>query len=293
MKKFIRFLLIIVLVISLTIVYARYGGIRGLITKEYKIETNIDNSFDGLKIVHFSDLHYLRITNKETTKNIIKEINILNPDIVVFTGDLIDKDYNPTNTDINDLKELLLSIKSKYGKYSVIGNNDNKIRETIEDIYTNSNFILLNNDYDIIYGNNNDKLFIGGLDTYSYDKSDIDKVMTYFTDNEDINYKIILVHEPDYIDIINSKYNDINIVLSGHSHNGQVNIPYVKKLFLPFGSRKYYKNHYKVSNTDLYISSGLGESRINFRIFNKPSINFYRINKIYYIHPHNLLLKQY
>ena len=280
MKKFIRFLLIIILVISLTIVYARYGGTRGLITKEYKIETNIDNSFDGLKIVHFSDLHYLRITNKETTKNIIKEINILNPDIVVFTGDLIDKDYSPTNTDINDLKELLLSIKSKYGKYSVIGNNDNKIRETIEDIYTNSNFILLNNDYDIIYGNNNDKLFIGGLDTYSYDKSDIDKVMTYFTDNEDINYKIILVHEPDYIDIINSKYNDINIVLSGHSHNGQVNIPYVKKLFLPFGSRKYYENYYKVSNTDLYISSGLGESRINFRIFNKPSINFYRINKI-------------
>lgn len=280
MKKFIKFLLIIILVISLTIVYARYGGTRGLITKEYKIETNIDNSFDGLKIVHFSDLHYLRITNKETTKNIIKEINILNPDIVVFTGDLIDKDYTPTNTDINDLKELLLSIKSKYGKYSVIGNNDNKIRETIEDIYTNSNFILLNNDYDIIYGNNNDKLFIGGLDTYSYDKSDIDKVMTYFTDNEDINYKIILVHEPDYIDIINSKYNDINLVLSGHSHNGQVNIPYVKKLFLPFGSRKYYENYYKVSNTDLYISSGLGESRINFRIFNKPSINFYRINKI-------------
>lgn len=277
MKKFIRFLLIIILVISLTIVYARYGGTRGLITKEYKIETNIDNSFDGLKIVHFSDLHYLRITNKEITKNIIKEINILNPDIVVFTGDLIDKDYNPTNTDINDLKELLLSIKSKYGKYSVIGNNDNKIRETIEDIYTNSNFILLNNDYDIIYGNNNDKLFIGGLDTYSYDKSDIDKVMTYFTDNEDINYKIILVHEPDYIDIINSKYNDINLVLSGHSHNGQVNIPYVKKLFLPFGSRKYYENYYKVSSTDLYISSGLGESRINFRIFNKPSINFYRI----------------
>lgn len=280
MKKFIKFLLIIILVISLTIVYARYGGTRGLITKEYKIEANIDNSFDGLKIVHFSDLHYLRITNKETTKNIIKEINILNPDIVVFTGDLIDKDYTPTNTDINDLKELLLSIKSKYGKYSVIGNNDNKIRETIEDIYTNSNFILLNNDYDIIYGNNNDKLFIGGLDTYSYDKSDIDKVMTYFTDNEDINYKIILVHEPDYIDIINSKYNDINLVLSGHSHNGQVNIPYVKKLFLPFGSRKYYENYYKVSNTDLYISSGLGESRINFRIFNKPSINFYRINKI-------------
>lgn len=280
MKKFIRFLLIIILLLSLLLLYARYSGTRGLITKEYKIEATIDNSFDGIKIVHFSDLHYLRITNKETTQNIIKEINLLNPDIVVFTGDLIDKDYNPSDKDINDLKELLGSIKSKYGKYSIMGNNDNKIRETIEDIYTNSNFILLNNDYDVIYGNNNDKLFIGGLDTYSYDKSDIDKVMTYFTDNEDINYKIILVHEPDYIDIINSKYNNINLVLSGHSHNGQVNIPYIKKIFLPFGSEKYYENYYKVNNTNLYISSGLGESRINFRLFNKPSINFYRINKI-------------
>ena len=45
-------------------------------------------------------------------------------------------------------------------------------------------------------------------------------------------------------------------------------------------SLKFYENYYKVSSTDLYISSGLGESRINFRIFNKPSINFYRINKI-------------
>ena len=96
----------------------------------------------------------------------------------------------------------------------------------------------------------------------------------------DINYKIILVHEPDYIDTITSKYNNINLVLAGHSHNGQINIPYIKKLLLPEGSKKYYNNYYKVNNTNLYISSGLGESKINFRLFNKPSINFYRINKI-------------
>ena len=95
MKKLIRFFLIIILILSLLIIYARYGG---LITKEYQIETTIDDSFDGLKIVHFSDLHYLRITNKETTQSIIEEINLLNPDIVVFTGDLIDKDYKPNDS---------------------------------------------------------------------------------------------------------------------------------------------------------------------------------------------------
>jgi len=115
--------------------------------------------------------------------------------------------------------------------------------------------------------------------TYSYDKSDIDKTMEYFTNNEDIGYKIILTHEPDYTDTILSKY-DINLILSGHSHNGQINIPYLKKLFLPYGSKKYYDNYYKINNTDLFISSGIGESRINMRLFNRPSINFYRINKI-------------
>ena len=104
--------------------------------------------------------------------------------------------------------------------------------------------------------------------------------MNYFTENEDINYKIILVHEPDYVDTITSKYNNTNLVLAGHSHNGQINIPYIKKLLLPEGSKKYYNNYYKVNNTNLYISSGIGESNINVRFFNKPSINFYRINKI-------------
>ena len=251
MKKLIRFLLIIILILSLLIIYARYGGTRGLITKEYQIETTIDDSFDGLKIVHFSDLHYLRITNKETTQSIIEEINLLNPDIVVFTGDLIDKDYKPNDKDISNLKELLTSIKSKYGKYSVLGEHDIKVEDTIKDIYISSNFTLLDNSYDVIYGNNNNKLFIGGLSN----NPDIDKVMNYFTENEDINYKIILVHEPDYIDTITSKYNNTNLVLAGHSHNGQINIPYIKKLLLPEGSKKYYNNYYKVNNTNLYISS--------------------------------------
>ena len=81
------------------------------------------------------------------------------------------------------------------------------------------------------------------------------------------------------INTIIKDYN-VDLVLSGHSHNGQINIPFIKKYFLPKGSRKYYDNYYKVQDTDLYISSGIGLSRLNLRMFNKPSINFYRINKI-------------
>lgn len=281
MKKIIRFLLILLLIILLLVIYARYEGTNGLITKEYKIETaDISNSFDGIKIVHFSDLHYKRIINKDRTKEIVDEINLINPDIVIFTGDLIDKDFDVSDEDIEDLTLLLNNINSKYGKYAIIGNHDYvRDDDILNDIYNNSSFVLLKNSYDIIYGDNNDKLFIGGVDTYSYDKADIDKTMEYFEDSEDIDYKIILVHEPDYIDTITSKYN-VNLVLAGHSHNGQINIPFIKEMFLPYGSNKYYENYYIVNDTPLYVSSGIGESRINFRLFNRPSINFYRINKI-------------
>ena len=275
MKKIVRFFLIIFLLITITIIYARYGGTSGLITKEYKIESSlIGEDFDGLKVVHFSDLHYLRVTNNDKLKEIVDEINLINPDIVFFTGDLIDKDFTLTDKDKEGL------IKAKYGKYAVLGNHDYvKNIEIFKDIYSNSNFNLLQNSYDIIYSSNNDKLFIGGVDNYSYNEADINKVMEYFNDNSDISYKIILVHEPDYIDNILTSYN-VNLVLAGHSHNGQINIPYIKNFFLPYGSRKYYENYYKVNDTDLYISSGIGESSVNFRLFNKPSINFYRINRL-------------
>ena len=281
MKKIVRFFLIIFLLITITIIYARYGGTSGLITKEYKIESSlIGEDFDGLKVVHFSDLHYLRVTNNDKLKEIVDEINLIKPDIVFFTGDLIDKDFTLTDKDKDDLINGLSSIKAKYGKYAVLGNHDYvKNIEIFKDIYSNSNFTLLQNSYDIIYSSNNDKLFIGGVDNYSYNEADINKVMEYFNDNSDIPYKIILVHEPDYIDNILTNYN-VNLVLAGHSHNGQINIPYIKNFFLPYGSRKYYENYYKVNDTDLYISSGIGESSVNFRLFNKPSINFYRINRL-------------
>ena len=281
MKKFIRFLFILLLIILLLLIYCRYEGTRGLITKEYKIETNsIPSSFDGLKVLHFSDLHYLRVVDDNMLKKVVEEINLINPDIVIFTGDLIDKDFNINDKQKQQLITLLKSINSKYGKYSIIGNHDYiKDKEEIETIYNESNFILLQNTYDIIYNSENEKIFLGGLDTYSYDKADIDKVMDYFENNDNIDYKIILVHEPDYIDTITSKY-DIDLVLAGHSHNGQINIPFVKNFILPYGSKKHYENYYNVDNTPLYISSGIGESRINLRFLNKPSINFYRINKI-------------
>ena len=280
MKKIIKFILIIFIICVLILVYGRYIGTMNFITKEYTLHhESIPKGFDGLKIVHFSDLHYNRAITLTKVKSIVKEINLINPDIVVFTGDLIDRDVTLKTEDYQALINVLSKINATYGKYAVLGNHDYEgDKDKIIELYNHSNFKYLDNDYDIIHDNMNEAIFIGGINTVSYNQDDIDKTMSYLKDNEDINYKVIIVHEPDITDKIVNNY-DVNLILAGHSHNGQIRLPFVGALYTPPLSKKYYDNHYKVKDTDLYISSGIGVSTINYRLFNPPSINFYRINK--------------
>ena len=279
MKKIIKWLVAIFLCLFSLIIYARYIGTSGFITKEYGINTkNIVDDFDGLKVVHFSDLHYGRAIKLDKVKKIIKEINFINPDIVVFTGDLIDRDSNLKKKDYDELASVLSDIKAKYGKYAVLGNHDYKKQDKVINLYNESNFKYLDNDGEIIYGENNERIFIGGVNTVSYHKDDIDKTMNIIKDTDDIGYKIILVHEPDITDKIIDNY-DVDLILAGHSHNGQIRLPFIGAIVKPKYAKKYYDNYYKIKDTDLYISSGIGVSNINFRLWNRPSINFYRINK--------------
>lgn len=279
MKKILKILLFFLILVIIVMFYSLFIVTNKLETHEYRVEApTIDESYNGLKIVHFSDLHYLRNLNEKKLDKIIDEINLINPDIVVFTGDLIDEDFTPSDEEINYLTNKLKSIEAKYGKYSILGNHDLDTT-LLKNIYQNSNFTLLTNSYDIIYNERNAPLFIGGLDSVTNNNASIDETMSYFNNHDDISYKIILVHEPDYADTIVGSYDDINLILSGHSHNGQVRVPIIGAIYTPEHSKKYYDNYYKINNTDLYVSSGLGYSELNFRLFNSPSINFYRLVK--------------
>ncbi len=280
MKTIFKWLTEIFIILLLIIVYARYVGTMGLVTKEYTLkEDALASSFDGIKIVHFSDLHYNRAIDINKVKSLIEEINLIKPDIVVFTGDLIDKDVTLTSKDFDDLTNLLKDIKTKYGKYSILGEDDYEhYQDEVIDVYRDSNFKYLDNSYDIIYSTKQEKIFIGGINNTTHHKDDIDKTMEYFNNNEENIYKIILVHEPDISDNIVSDYS-VNLILAGHSHNGQVRLPIIGPLNKKEGAKKYYDNYYKIAETKLYISSGVGVSDVNFRLWNRPSINFYRINK--------------
>lgn len=279
MKKILIFILCLLFILFGVLLYSRFIGTVGLRTNEITIHTNILESYNGMKIVHFSDLHYKKVITEERVKNLIKEINRLKPDIVLFTGDLFDQDYEITNQDINFLIQEFSNIESKFGNYAILGDHDYLEEETVQNIYLQSNFTLLKNEHTIIYNENNDKIFIGGLESFTKGKADIHSVLEKFQSEEDIFYKIVLIHEPDYIDTILKEFPDCSLILSSHSINGSINLPVIRNILLPNGAKKYNKSYYKINQTDVYISNGIGVNQVNFRLFNTPSLNFYRLVK--------------
>ena len=260
----------IVLIIALTIVYARYLGTSGLFVKEYNIKSNnITDTYNGLKIVHFSDFHYGRTTYLEELKYLVNDINKTKPDIIVFTGDFIDKDTKINDKDMNNITEELKKLNSTYGNYFINGNHDNKY-DKYNQMMVNANFIDLNNKYDVIYNKNNETIIISGLNT----KADTKFLEEAFKDKF-YNYKINIMHYPDDIKLIKD-YN-YDLVLAGHCHNGQIALPFYGAVIIPEHCKKYHKPYNKINNTNLYISSGIGVSKYNFRLFNRPSYNLYRL----------------
>ncbi|MDD3452873.1 MAG: metallophosphoesterase [Bacilli bacterium] len=280
LTKVLMIFFIIIFIICSLILYARYISTSGLIIKEYKITNkNITNNFHGLKIVHISDIHYKTTVNKNDLCNLVDKINLTKPDIVVLTGDLIDKNIKLTKDDINDITECMLKVSVTIGKYAIMGENDYTY-ENYTTLLSNIEFTNLNDNYDLIYKDDLNYILISGVSSLSNKEKNLTEKMKNMYDylNSATTkpvYNILLVHEPDTINDINTA--DFNLILAGHSLNGQINIPFIGGLIIPDNAKKYYKEYYKVKTTDLYISGGVGTSNLKYRFFNKPSFNLYRI----------------
>ena len=277
-KKHIIFkiVLTIICLFVLFILYSIFIGTKGLFVKEYTISSNIPDSFDGLKIVHITDIHYDRTFKEKDLKKLVDRVNLINPDIIVLTGDLLDKKIEPSDSK-EILTKYLKQMNAKLGKFAVSGNHDLKY-DYFDDILRGSDFISLDNTYELIYYKDYDPIIITGLSS-CFDDIDIDdKLSEYkkYIEENDIKYKILLVHEPDIVDNLSESF---DLILAGHSHNGQVRLPLIGATILPDGAKRYYEGHYTIGNTELFISGGLGTSGLPLRFMNHPSINFYRINK--------------
>jgi len=115
----------IVISLFVLILWSRYVSTKGLVVREYGvINEKLPDSFHGLKVVHFTDLHYKTTIYEEELKTLVENINEVNADIVVFTGDLVDKLVEYNEEEVKNIAKYLNDINVNIGKYAIKGNHD-------------------------------------------------------------------------------------------------------------------------------------------------------------------------
>lgn len=274
--KLIKYSIFFIIIFYTFSLYTTYISSGAFIIKENRIiNSTIPDSFNGTKIIQFSDLHYGSNIDYDSLKEIVNMINERNPDLVFFTGDLIDKSYEPSKKEQEKIINELKKINASLGKYAVNGDED---KENYSTIMNQADFTILTNESEFIYNKKSEYIVLTGFDSLLTKKIDVSKSLNY-SENSNSNdlYSIAIFHEPDSTDEILSN-KKINLLLAGHSHNGDIRIPTIGSIIKKDGAKKYDQEYYLIDNSQLYISSGLGTKNDGIRLFCKPSINFFRIS---------------
>lgn len=270
----------------LTMVGAGYGGYfyahqiepRLLkINKHVISHIDIPKSFDGFKIVQFSDTHLGFHYDLNQFKKMLTQISSLEPDIIFFTGDLMDAPNQYPFTE--EIVPLLKNLQAPFGKYSIYGNHDHGGYGS--DIYKNimelADFRLLLNASDQIQLLDGSSIYVLGIDDAMLGRPNFESAIENVPRN---HYKILLSHAPDLAD--NAVDYGIQLQLSGHSHGGQIQIPFVGALITPPFAKNYREGFYEINVTEtpltLYVNRGIGTTRLPFRFLSKPEITLFTLN---------------
>ncbi len=270
LKRIIIYLIIIVAIIG---VYSMYIEPKLMRVKDYG--TIIDKGERReLKIVQFSDTQLGEFFSLEQLEKVVEKINSTEPDIVIFAGDLIDNASQ--YEEISKIADVLSKINYKIGKYAVYGNHDyggGAVRY-YDSIMEQSGFKVLKNSSEYI------KLEDANIRIFGADE----KLMGGYNAEETMNginesdINLLILHEPDLID--DFKDYPIDLALAGHSHGGQVYIPFYGPIINNVLSEKYNKGFYQLNNerkTKLYVNTGLGNTKLRPRLGNIPEITTFII----------------
>lgn len=267
MKKL--FMVLLLSAIILVLCYSRYIEPEWLVLKEITLETDMD--IEKCKVIFFTDTHFGELYHEKHVKKMVDMINERQADIVIFGGDLFDNyERDKEILDINYLQEELNRIEAKEGKYAVFGNHDygGGAFRIYENFMNDCGFHILVNEYAILEKYN---IEIIGFDDYLLGQTESD-----FYHIQSNTFHLIVAHEPIIAKFIEG-FGD-NFVLSGHTHGGQVSIPYFTKKLLPKGSDQFVKGFYTTqdigteNSVQIYVSSGIGLTKYPFRLFNTPEI---------------------
>jgi len=251
---------------------------------------NLPASFDNYTVVQISDVHLgSRPSDKKFYENIIDEINRQKPDIVVFTGDMV----NNFASEMVGFDTVFLRIKAKNGKFAVLGNHDygdytvwnssqakSENLQQIKKSFTNFGFRLLNNE-SIILKNGLDSIGLVGVENYSKKQhlsySDLNKA-TQNIDNK--SFKILLSHNPEHWEREILPQTNIDLTLSGHTHAAQMGVQLNGKVYSPaVFLYKQYNGLYEKENQKIYVSRGIGYIGLPLLIGLNPEITVIKLKR--------------
>ncbi|UEL48697.1 metallophosphoesterase [Terrisporobacter hibernicus] len=255
-----------------------------VIKEETLIYKKLPKSLADYKILQISDLHSKEFgTNNEKLINSIKEIN---PDLILVTGDMFT--VSDISIDMNEEElvpyQLLSKLATNYKIVYVSGNHE----EGKDIIYNGDNYRTRDRSKNNAYNRYRSKLESLGVtfveNSYLQNYNDFINIYGVYFDSMEKNeyyqsinldktkFNIMLCHDPKYFDTFANM--GFDLVLSGHVHGGIIRIPLVGGLFSPDRTffPKYDKGIYKINNSYMNVSTGLGDSILK-RVFNPPQIN--------------------
>lgn len=241
------------------------GFYSGLETTYYTFqEAAIPIEFDGYKIAFVSDFHCKEFGNKE--EELINSIYEINPDLVVFTGDMIDGNHE----DLTPVVDLLSGLSGKYPMYAISGNHESDSDLQFNELlgyYEEYGVIFLDNAQEIITKGNAQigiygKPYVGNYYTLEYLKEP-NKSLAEFN--------ILLCHDATVFPVMSTI--GYNLILSGHTHGGIIRIPFIGGLINNNGGlfAEYDSGLYTKRNSTLISSRGLGDARIP-RFYNRSEL---------------------
>ena len=229
--------------------------------KNYKIKID---KIENFKIAQLTDLHIGNTVKQHYISQVVEKTNRENPDLIVITGDLIDYDIDI----VANCVKILANLKAKFGVYFILGNHDyyyqpKKIIDFLSNIgikTLENESIIIDNKFNLVGLNDNLDGWFQGYEI------DIDKAFSNI--NKDLPI-ITLAHQPSVIEDLILKKQKSNLILSGHTHGGQM-YPYAVLLYI--GQPYIYGKHQHNKDMTIIVSSGIGFWGPATRLFTKSEI---------------------
>ena len=249
-----------------------WGNVTIDVTHFSIIDEKVPEEFDQFNIVHISDLH-----SKNWGSTLVDLIQIEEPDIIVITGDLIDSN----NQDVDIALDFVNQIREIAPIYFVSGNHEawSDLYSILEEKLTELGVTILDNDRVVLTKGDEQILLAGLQDPAFYSESNLLNEQNNIVEsnlqeliNDFEGFKLLLSHRPELFDMY--VQNEIDLVLSGHAHGGQIRIPLIGGLVAPNQGffPTYSAGRYIENNTNMIVSRGLGNSILPVRVNNRPEL---------------------